>query len=135
MTVSYCPTTVTRHVLRIPINKARSTCSVILCNRIKITVSVEFDNQGQSFGRYHDQMHTFSWCNYERRPCEAKPVRNCETSGYSAINALGKQRKKKTRCQLESRMVYVKKCTFTHNPLKLALTKNGRGTSQWTMYL
>ena len=34
-----------------------STCSVILCNRIKITLSVEFDNQEQSFATHHNQMH------------------------------------------------------------------------------
>ena len=49
----------------------------------------------------------------------------CENNSY----------KEKTSCQLESRLVYVKKSTFRYNHLKPVLTKNGRGTSQWAMKL
>ena len=41
------------------------------------------------------------------------PTLLCENKGY----------KEKTSCQLGSRMVYVKKCVFRHNPLKPALKK------------
>ena len=53
------------------------------------------------------------------------PTLLCENNGQE----------EKTRCQLEPRMVYVKKCIFRHNPLKPVLTKNGIGTSQWAMKL
>ena len=40
------------------------------------------------------------------------PTLLCENNGWEG----------KTSCQLESRMVYVKKCIFRHSPLKSALT-------------
>jgi len=74
-----------------PHQKGPSTCSVILCNRIKITISVEFDNQGQSLLHITIKCTCSVWCNYERRPCEEKTVHNCETSGYSTNTASWKQ--------------------------------------------
>jgi len=35
-------------------------CFIQMCSTIKITVSVEFDNKGQSLVTQHNQMHMFS---------------------------------------------------------------------------
>ena len=64
-----------------PHQKGPSTCSVILCNRINITVSFEFGTQEQSFVTHHNQMDV-QFGVIKRRLCEGTKVR--DTCGYSA---------------------------------------------------
>ena len=87
-------------------------------------MSVEFDNQGQSFATHHNQMHMqfgviMTDGHVKKRQCitvkflATKQTMLCENNCQE----------EKTSCQLESRMVYVKKCIFKHNQLKPVLTK------------
>jgi len=48
--------------------------------------------------------------------------RQCVTVKLLAAVPTNNGQEEKTSCQLQSRMVYVKKCIFRHNPLKPVLT-------------